>query len=693
MFSFRATLLMVAFATSLAVYADSQPVDSVMNTEVLGEVEVKADMLRFYGTHDEIFLGKENLKYGNNALDAISSLPMFKLDAESAQLSRIDGRSVLVLINGRKATKRELMGLQATDIKKIISYSNPSVEYWAENAQTVIDIKLKPKREPSITTTLNTRNAIVSPTGFNSMFGVYADSVNMVSASYMLSYGFDTDRLENTTYDYGTSRRELKGTYGAGKRMSHSAGLSWQREKKSNFFFVGTNFASEWDRDTSRQKIIENNDIETGKTNSRLYNNFSMCNIDLFYRHKFSNNRYLSLNMVNTYMESQSDHDYMLIPTGGEAAPETLKTAINNYSYSIISQASYITPLLGGNTVISGYFRHKRLNTHDCLNGNSAKIYDNYGLAGITYNRKVNRLVLTATVAGTAISHKSYGSTLNYFYFTPLIDIAYVAHYMAIRLTSKITTDNPTIGMLTENASIIDDSYFSVGNPGLKPSHGYVNELRWEFMSKDQKFYASPSIKYTYTSHSFVPILSKATLASDHREVIVNRLTNIDHTNDLSINLSCSYSPTSWLRIMPNYEFSSRYYRVPRGKIRHTIHTLGLSLQFSYNNFESSMAYNPPFTTKNGDTSWREGSQSNFRIQWKHNSFSIGLAYHYQRTYVARAFSDDFNYCKRVVLNTPRKNVELTFTWKFFNGKSYRHSYKDLSNMDADAGQTKRDFQ
>ena len=394
---------------------------------------------------------------------------------------------------------------------------------------------------------------------------------------------------------------------------------------------------------------------------------------------------------MNTYLESQDNQSYSLTPAGANPVTDVMKTAIANYNYSLISQVAYVTPLLGGNAVFTGYFRHKKLNTHNQINESSAKIYDNYGMAGVTYSRRIKKLVIDATLAGSAISHKSNGATLNYFYFTPLVDIAYVSNHMSVRLTSQIKTDNPTIGMLSENASIIDDNYFSVGNPELKPSHSYVNELRLEFMSKNQKFYITPSVTYIHTRDPYVPILSNATLADSHREVVVNRIENIDHVNNLSFDISFTYSPASWLRISPSYGMSHTSYRVPRGKVNHTSHMPGMYLQLSYKAFESSMAYNCPILTKRGDTSWREGSQNNFRIMWKHKSFSVGLTYHYQRSYMSRAWSDNFSYCKRVTLDTPRKNVELTFTYRFTNNKSYRHSRKDLYNADYDAGKIKRD--
>lgn len=688
---FRFFIVILILSTTFSGYAMEVENDSTGTDITLKTVEVKSEMLRAYGNHDEIFLSKKNVEFGNNALDAISSLPMFRKDFNSDVLTRSDGRSILILINGRKASSRELMGLQGRDIKKIIFYSDPPAEYWEEGAETVMNVILKTKRKPSFIASLNTMNAVVSPNGNNNIFGIYADSVNMVSASYGFNYNYDTDRRENTSYVYDDMRRDFSGVDGSSKSVIHSANLNWQHEKNNNFFFIGTSLTNGWGRDSNRQTAPYYHNM-TEEISDRLYSNMRNYNLDLFFRHHFSGKRMLSVNVVNTYSTSTSNSEnirQLIYQPEIYTAPTQLLSAFGNYNYSIISQATYSTPLSGGRLSVNGYYRYKQLNQYDRINEHPSHIYDNYGLAGVTYQRQINEFGLSATLAGTLISRRGYGISRNYFHPTPRITLSYVSRAMSLRLVSKIDATTPSIGMFTDNPVAIDLKYYSVGNPDLKPGTAIRNELRWEYLSKNQKLYLAPTLTYVYTRHPFMPLISETTIDGWNQAVFMKRPANIDHSNNLSLNLNLTYSPTDWLRMMPYYEIIHTAYRVPGRKITHTNHHPGMAVWVTVGEWEGSVAYNSPFTNMDGDTSMREGSQTDANIRWKHNSFSIGLNYHYQRHYTNRAWGDGFDYTDKVVLNTPRKNLTVTFTYFFNNGRYYRHSRKDLNNTDSDNGLTK----
>ena len=105
-------------------------------------------------------LSQSAKKVGNNALDAIGSMPQFRTNTGSGDLITVDNKSVLVLIDGIRRSSRDLMLLKADDIKNIIFYSEPPARYAHENIGAVIDVTTKKKVDRLYSLYLDTKNMV-----------------------------------------------------------------------------------------------------------------------------------------------------------------------------------------------------------------------------------------------------------------------------------------------------------------------------------------------------------------------------------------------------------------------------------------------------------------------------------------------------------------------------------------------------
>lgn len=125
---------------------------------LLDEVVVTPQILNTFGNKNQLILSETAMKVGNNALDAISSLPQFKTDISNDALVTVDNKSILVLIDGMRRSSRELKMLKADEIKNIEYYSNPPARYAHENIGAVIDVKTKKKANKLYSLYLDTKN-------------------------------------------------------------------------------------------------------------------------------------------------------------------------------------------------------------------------------------------------------------------------------------------------------------------------------------------------------------------------------------------------------------------------------------------------------------------------------------------------------------------------------------------------------
>ena len=140
--------------------ADTLTIRLHEDTQRLTEVVVTSQVLSTFGNKDQLFLSETQKNMGSNALDAISALPQFRQEVGGTALSTVDGKPILVLINGIRRDPRDLMQLQADDIRSIAYYTNPPARYAHENIGAVIDVATKRRTERLFTAYLSAKTAL-----------------------------------------------------------------------------------------------------------------------------------------------------------------------------------------------------------------------------------------------------------------------------------------------------------------------------------------------------------------------------------------------------------------------------------------------------------------------------------------------------------------------------------------------------
>ena len=203
---------------------------------LLEEIIVTPQILNTFGNRDQLILSETAKRVGNNALDAISSLPQFKTDISDAALVTVDNKSVLVLINGIRRSSRELKMLKADDIKNVQFYSNPPARYAHENIGAVIDVKTKKKTDKLYSVYLDTKNGVTTGYGTDMLSVAYRDSLNMFSAAYFIDYRALNDNRMNNTYSYIGKTNEYRGLPGSYNGQYHLGQLVYQRYHGKNLF-------------------------------------------------------------------------------------------------------------------------------------------------------------------------------------------------------------------------------------------------------------------------------------------------------------------------------------------------------------------------------------------------------------------------------------------------------------------------
>lgn len=652
--------------------------DIVLNEEVLllEEVIVTPQILNTFGNKDQLILSESAKKVGNNALDAISSLPQFKTDISSDALVTVENKSILVLIDGMSRSTRELKMLKADDIRSILFYSNPPTRYAHENIGAVIDVKTKKKTNKLYSLYLDTKNGVTTGYGTDMLSMKYMDSLNMVSAAYFIDYRALNDNRMNNTYSYVEKTNEYRGLPGSYNGQYHLGQLVYQCYHGKNLFNAKVEYRKSPGKQEYRQKLLGQND-NLPVNNRNLKSDYSSVAADLYYMYMFNQNRNLSLNILNTYYHSNSDN--ILASNAGRYSFEN---HIDNKSYSLITEALYSDKLWNGDFNVGAYYQYKNLNQEYNFTENSTiNTYKEYVYAD--YSNAVGKFSYNM---GLGLENNHYkistSEKFNYLVFRPslALNIQYSKH-SAMKLNASINSSIPNIGNLTNSIVTIDEHFYSQGNTALKPYYYYYTNLSYQYASDGGKLYIAPSITYSYYPGKNMPILF--TEAED----IILRMAKINDVHSIGASLSLNYKPVSWFLIQPFYNYEYSTYRTTNQSVNHNIHNAGVGVQYLPKNWQIMWNGNFPMTLADGDIYTHKGFNMRASILYKFKLMSVGLEYIFNPN-PSKIYTDikGFCYSEETKWNNFKNLMSVKFTYYFYKGKSHSHTGKRISNVDTDSG-------
>ena len=645
-------------------------------TKRLGEIVITPQVLNTFGNKDQLTLSETAKKIGNNALDAISSLPQFKTDISSDALVTVDNKRILVLIDGMKRSSQELKMLKAEDIRNIQFYSEPPARYAHENIGAVMDVQTKKRTEKMYSLYLDTKNGVTTGYGTDMLSMAYRDSLNMVTAAYFVDYRSLDDNRMNNTYSYSDKENDYRGLPGSYKGQYHIGQIAYQRYQGKNLFNAKVEYRQSPGQQEYKQEQLGQNGNQ--QINSRsLKSDYSAVSADLYYMYMFNQSRTLSINVLNTYYRSNSDNTL-----ASNANGHSFENHIDNKSYSLIAEAMYSDRLWNGNFNVGAYFQYKNLDQkYNSSENSTVDIHKEYAFAD--YSNAIGKLSYNI---GLGLENNHYRTAaneqFNYTVFRPslALNVQYSKH-SAMRLTASVKSSVPNVGDLTNSIVTIDEHFYSQGNTALKPYYYYYSNLSYKFASDNGKIYISPSVNYSHYPGKNMPIL---TAEGDDN---ILRMTKIDNVNAFGASLSLSYVPVRWFAIQPYYNFEHLIYTTPNQEVTHDLHNTGVSVQFLPKYFQIIWNGNFPMTLANGDIYTHYGFNMSASVLYKVKSMSVGLEYIYNPS-PSRVYADikDFSYSEETKWNNFKNLVSVKFTYYVHKGRSRNHAGKRFSNTDSDSG-------
>lgn len=662
--------------------------DTLDKQQHLDEVIVKQNMIQNKGDHQRLLLSNENRKFGTNALDAVSSLPLFYQQLNATDLLSFDQKKVMILINGIPSTALDLRGLKAGEIKFVEYYNIPPAQYMALTSGPVANIITKKRHDIFVSVYANTSNSFTTGNGTNQVSTSYADSINQFKVDFFNDY-------RNVHHINGSSQYAFDNGAGINyfgdrqKFVSYKqmVQLSYQRYKGPHLL----NIRLKQNLQPSHQYSPATLDLspigETfhGEDHDTLSSNSNSYSLDLFYKYSLPKEKSLSFNIVNTFIKSHSAKSFAE-DFDGDFTGQYFHNKINNKVYSLKANANF-TSKIGKGSLFTGFSYSGSFLTQTSENLKYKPETNNYFIYTGAY-WQVNKFSIYPSVGLGWTTQKDNEKSIHYV-------IPYLRFYtdwwperslkgFTIQLTLNMQTADPSLGQLTASRTYVTPFFYTSGNPEAKHY--------WKVSSQFVIAYFKPNsrnniiFKYTptYTHKPFASVLSV-----NEKEAYIMPM-QIGNTHYNEFYLTGHWAAFKWLMISPYLQYYNNRYDTPNQDVRLSYFRYGGSLTFTFDKMEISMAGNSPIKSTDGDLINRSGAQYYVGMLYKFPSWTIGLSYNYAgKDEFTRSRVKGFQYNQNSDWRPFHTVFCITATWSFSKGKMRHRDIQTPNSSFNDNGLTK----
>ena len=673
--------------------ADIDEDSLAMRLIALREVTIEADRVVHKGDHDVLFLSKESRTFGTNALDAVSSLILFRTSINDTKLLSWDGQQVFVLINGVPSTAMDLRGYKGDEIKSVEYYATAPAQYMGFTSGPLINVVVKKRHESMHSAYLNTSNALNTRFGTNQLDLTYADSLNQVKLGYYIDYrGIREISIQPTIMcdpDHHSQYRG-RGFYSGAYQNMYA---SYQRYQGKHLFNAKlySIIDAGLEKESRRSVLLYDTIDNQGNNMYQLKSQYNTSTLDVYYRYLFKQGRMLAVNVVNAMGVSYSRSNYEMNTLGGVSGmgnKYNYHNEIDNESYSLIANAMYVSPLWGGQFNAAMRYEYNYL-YQESMNVESAPYsHSEFAYAGGSWHWGYGTFApaLGVSLLQQTSSESVHTSVLPYFRL--YTDWSGRGTWRGTSAQLTLTTDqrNPSLADLTETQNYIDPWIVSMGNPGLQQYWVSTAKFAFSYLAPDGKDMVSLMVRPSYAHNKIaMTVVRKG-------NTIYFQPQNIGGELGCSVSLHGSWSLLPWLTLSPYGEYYTTHYHTPSRDMRLNYIRFGGILTATRGNTSVQLAINSPTVEYDGDFITRASRQYVALFQHKWRNWAFGAAYNYSgdNEYTVVELPD-FSYYKKKDWAPLHHMVRVTATYSFSSGNARKHDKKMIHEASDNSGLRKFD--
>ncbi len=664
--------------------------EEIIEATDLDEVQVTAKMLEQYVDRTEMYLTKYNRKFGINALDAISSLPMFVPKINSERLTSLKGADVNLLINGRRASVEELQNLKGDDIAKVVYYENVPAKYAGIYGGSVVDILLKKPKEIQVAGNISAGGSNAVNISGRAGATLMTDK-HYLNATFNMRNSNRNDYHASSLYDYGTLVNSFEASDGHQRSTTSTTQLAYQLDFKNDMLYIRGLYNTSSGKNSTLYKILELGDEKGVEGNRQLSSRpvRDMAEVDLYYTHSFGQDRNLCIDVVNWFSKT-SQYDTNQQNVSAESAYDSYynESSVKNRIYEVVGNIMYSMPLWHGSLSASVSERFSRIGQNYFDNFYTDEPTTELNKRSVTavnasYSRSFNRfsasLKLTAYYLRTWLEE----TTENQFFLTPTIDLQYYfSNAFIMNFQAWAQSSSRSLGVMNENRYFIDTYFFKENLSYMKSVNKYCAYINATLMPQGWSMMLMPMVGFSYNRHPYVNFIYR------DGDYFIKRSQEITAERELTYGVVGQWMPFKGMQVYARAMGKYLTYSTPVEKVRQNWIDFLLNVSYTIGNVQLMAQMDTPGQQRDGAMIIHRGWSVSFSCLWKYKSFFANLSYNfYQKNDWRREEIPGFIHLESSYFDKQAYLVGINLGYSFTAGKSsIARKRKQLSNAVQETG-------
>lgn len=662
----------------------------------------------------------ENMVKGSsNGYDLLQrmSLKGIMVDPVNQTIKSNRGGGVQVRVNDIKANSQDIMAIRPDEVVRVEYVDMPGVRYGDWTLDAVINYVVK-RRYAGYVGGVSSMQAFTS--GFNNTNSYFKYNYKLSEFSISHYFGwrdYDKRYSESTTEYFFPDGEFYKINYDGVNSpfmYTHNILQAAYNLAKPEKYTLNVRFNCET-QNNPRQGI---NSIvsEAGMDNFFDYQNRSRKyytpSLDIYYFVNLPKKQTLAINAVGTIFTTKYEYEMReyLLPENyickDRKSPElnSLDKAIADYSYStngkkhsLITEAIYTKEMekinlsVGGEYTI-GFTNNKYVgstNAHALIHNNNEYLFAQLqGNLPFGKNEQAIGYQLGIGANRSSIHQGDFG--YDNWTIRPQLTVSIpVSKNANLRMQSRITPNDPSLGNVTDVRQYSNSFFISSGNKELKPSHTWYNELSLSGEVKNVEY----SIEASWSNN---PNALMNTYAPEKEAngnwVIVSRPENNKRFSQGNIygNLTWKVLPDKWhVTLMTSYD----HYESIGNTFRHFYNTAQVGIyswaQLGNVSMDACFCTQPHYFTGEIAQGGEKKGDVNISYKWKDLKLSLGclligspMGFDYNYKINSKWYNTDAH------LYYPENGnmIHISASWNFSHGRKYKAADRILNNKDNDSG-------
>lgn len=500
---------------------------------------------------------REQTARAREARELVASLPGLHIDRTANSLATVDGKSVLILINGVKATESELKLLPADRIRSVESYDIPPIRYL-NDADRVVNVR--------------TRTLDAGWSG--DLYGTLGQLFSSASAAFSRIRGndrftfdyashFNMKRelrdLEQGVYEYGTGQDDYRYDYLQKSRTwgdQHRMGLAYARSCEGRYDLriaaAGTMTGQRLEAD---KEIVRTRNGLPEECTGRLTDRTRTLSptVEAYYHRQLTDRSTLTLDLLGSRFRNEQRS--RSTESGERGFDDAM--LLDNRKHSLIGEIVY-GHRFGQSNLTLGYRAHCNFLANELRNSLSAKPQEEYidtrthRLYG-EFSGRTKRFLYRVSL-GACCDLRTGREGFRNWTFTPVLLAGWqIGEAHNLRISYRSSTQMPEIQQMSEARILIMEGFYRSGNKTLRPAHLQSWGIDYSLMAGRFSMQASLFLDHTRNS-----------LFDDYRSDglnILQRSANAAKDLQRGGRLSIDFRPWDFLRIGGSVELARQSFR------------------------------------------------------------------------------------------------------------------------------------